>query len=51
MHVKATIPAILFVTLMVTCLLTCYLIAVTRGDVQAWIPYIRYELLTMQVKV
>lgn len=39
-RVNATAPAILFVTLMVTCLLTCYLIAVTREDVQAWIPYI-----------
>lgn len=40
MHVNAMIPAILFATLMVTCFVACYAIAVTRNDVQAWIPYI-----------
>ena len=42
MHINATAPAIMFVTLMVACLLVCYVIAVTREDVQAWIPFIRY---------
>jgi len=44
MHVNATIPAISFVTLMVVCVLVCYAVAVARGDIQAWIPYIRYVL-------
>ena len=42
MLVNAVILVVLFVTLMVGSLLSCYLVAVHRGDVQAWIPYIRY---------
>jgi len=45
MPVNAVILLVLFVTLMVGSLLSCYLVAVHRGDVQAWIPYIRYILI------
>jgi len=43
MQVNATLPAALFAILMVSCLVVCYVVAVHRGDVQAWIPYIRYR--------
>jgi len=41
MNVNATLPVVMFAVLMVGGLLACYLIGVHRGDVQAWIPYIR----------
>jgi len=41
MNVNAVWPTILFVLLMVVGLLASYLVGVHRGDVQAWIPYIR----------
>jgi len=42
MRINATIPAILFAVLLVICLVVCYAVAVSVGDVQRWIPYIRY---------
>ena len=43
MGVNAMLPAVLFAVLMLSCLFACYVVAVRREDVQAWIPFIRYE--------